>query len=187
MHTLVKLMLRFTTKVTVSPAWRRRISSAARVSACRSRPVVCASVMPSATETSAPSRARSRIARTSRAARSSVAARLPAAPVLMRVLYEAGGIEPPRDTRAQPLVEKLGARRVLGIDRQPFAEGEAELLGGCAQLTDEGPRLLRIDVVERERRDAAPVVEPGGEQPWIRAGCQVRRRLDVHVRAEQQS
>src|SRR5688572_680676 len=147
------------------------------VSACRSRPVVCASVMPSATETSPPSRARSRIARTFGAVRSRVAARLPAAPVLMRVLYEAGGIEPRRDTRPQPLVEKLGARRVLGIDRQPFAEGEAEALGGRAELADERPRLLRIDVVECQRRDAAPVVEPGGEQPGIHTGRQVRRRL----------
>src|SRR5256712_3685556 len=41
--------------------------------------------------------------------------------------------------------------RELGIDREALAEDEAHALGGAAQLCDQRPRLLGIDVVRGER------------------------------------
>src|SRR5437773_939587 len=180
MYTFVKLMLPLITNVTTSPAWRRRISSATMESACRSRPRVSASVSASSTLTSWSSSARARIARTSEDAPSRTAAKLPAAPVLMRLLHEAVVVDQRRDARAEGLVEELRADGIGGIDRQPFPEREAFGLRRAPQVTDERPRLLGIDVVERERRDAAPVVEARGEQARVRVGREVRRRLHGH-------
>src|SRR5512132_4306008 len=146
MQTLVKLMLRLTTKVTVSPTCRRRISSAARVRACRSRPVTCARVMPSSTVTSPPSRAWSRMRRTAGDAQS----RLPVTPVFMTLLHDAVGVDQRGHARPQGFGEELRARGELGIDGQPLPEDEALSLGGAPQLGDEGPGLLGIDVVEGE-------------------------------------
>src|SRR5690348_2841656 len=167
MHTLVKLMLRFTTNVTVSPAWRRRSSSAVTASAVRSRPAAWASRSPSATETSSPLSARSRMRRTSRAARSSAAPGLPASPVFMRcpdepVLVDQGG-----HPRAECLVETLGAGDEARIDGEALAEEEAGRLGGVPQLDERGPGLLGVDVIGRQGRDAAPIVEAGRQQPRI--------------------
>ena len=70
MHTFVKLMLRLTTYVTTSLACRCRISSATRVSACRSRPLTCVRAVPSSTDNSPPSSTPPRMRRTSRLAQS---------------------------------------------------------------------------------------------------------------------
>src|SRR3989441_7757309 len=164
MQTFVKLMLRLTTYVTTSPTCRRRISSATSVIACRSRPAAPVSAMPSSTESSWPSRTPARMRRMSRDAESRVAERLPAAPVLMGFLHAAVAVDERRHARSQRLVQELRAHRELGIDREALAEDEAHALGGAAQLRDQRPRLLGVDVVGRERRDAAPVVEPRGER-----------------------
>src|SRR5919204_4708445 len=141
MQTFVKLMLRFTTNVTTSPAWRRRSSSAARVRAWSSRPRVSARTRPSATESSPPSSRRARMARTVRAAPSSAKWRLPASPVLIRFLHEAVVVHERAHPFPQRLRQELGAPRVLRIDRQPLAQGEAGGVGGVAELADERPRL----------------------------------------------
>src|SRR5712691_6721190 len=182
MQTFVKLMLRLTTNVATSPAWRRRSSSATRVSAWKSRPPHSARTSASATETSSPSSARPRMRRTSADAQSSV--RLPVAPVLMGFLYEAVGVDQRTDTRAQPLGQELRTRRVLGVDGEALAEREAEALGRAPELGDQRPGRFRIDVVDGERRDATPVVEAGGHQSRVHAGRKVRRRLDVDVGTE---
>ena len=44
------------------------------------------------------------------------------------------------------------------------------------------PRRLGVHVVERHRRDAAPVVDAGVDQPRVVRVGQVRRRLQVHAR-----
>src|SRR2546430_1931724 len=150
MQTFVKLMLRFTTKVTTSPACRRRSSSAARVSAWRSRPRVSERASASPTLSSWPSSVRARMARTSGEAPSRTAARLPAAPVLMRLLHETIRVDQRRDARAQRLVEELRAGGVGGIDRQPLPEGVALGFGRAPQITDQRPRFLGVDVVEGE-------------------------------------
>src|SRR5213592_4194599 len=173
MQTLVKLMLRLTTYVTTSPTCRRRISSAT-------------SVMASSGESSEPSRMPVRMRRTSRDAPSRTAERLPAAPVLMGFLHKAVAVDEGRDARASRLVQELRAFRELGIDRETLAEDEAHALGGTAELRDQRPRLLGVDVVGRERRDAAPVVEPRGQEAGVDPRREVRRRLDVHVGSEQE-
>src|SRR5262245_57495652 len=167
MHTFVKLMLRLTTYVTTSPACRRLSSSATRVSAWKSRPSVAVSAIPSSIETSCPSSARTRIGRTSRETQSSEPSKLPAAPAFMGFLDESALVDQGLHARAQALVQALGARRELGIDRQTLAQDEALALGRAPELGDQRPRFLGVDVIEGERRDAAPVVEARCEQPRI--------------------
>src|SRR5262245_46283952 len=161
-------MLRFTTNVTRSPAWRRRSSSAATARANKSRPRTVASVIPSSTETSPPSRAPPRIRRTSGEAQFRTGAALPGSPVLMAFLDEAVIVHERAHAGPQGLGQKLGPPGEFRIDRQPLAQNEAVLLGGAPQLGDEGPGRFGVDVIERQRRDAAPVVEPGGQQARIR-------------------
>src|SRR5438046_7548398 len=169
MQTLVKLTLRLTTYVTTSPTCRRRISSATSVTACRSRPAARVSARPSSTESSEPSRTPASTRRTSGDAQSRAGEGLPAAPVLMGLLHETVAVDERRDARAHRLVQELRAPRELGIDREALAEDEARVFGGAAQLRDQRPRLLGVDVVGRERRDAAPVVERRGEGAGVDA------------------
>src|SRR5204863_233171 len=103
-------------------------------------------------ERTAPSRMR----RTSREARSSVAPGLPAAPVLMRLPHEPVGVDERGDPRAERLVEELRAGGDVRVDGESLAQDEAGALGGATQLDEAGPRLLGIDVIGRQRRDAAP-------------------------------
>src|SRR5512145_2638316 len=184
MQTLVKLTLRLTTKVTTSPTCRRRSSSATRVRACKSRPRAVATARPSSTDTSAPSRARLRTRRTSAVAASRTGRRLPASPVLMGLLDEAVGVDQIRDPRPEWLGDELGMPRELRIDSQALAQDEALALGRPSELRDSRPRLLGIDVVEGERRDAAPVIQARRQQASVGGGREIGRRLDVHVRAE---
>ena len=60
---------------------------------------------------------------------------------------------------------KLGAVSVLGIDGEALAE-RVRRPPRCARRSSAraGHGALGVDVVERERRDAAPVVEAGGER-----------------------
>src|SRR3990172_4420104 len=167
MQTLVKFTLRLTTKVTTSPTWRRRSSSATSVSAWRSRPRATARTRPSSTDTSWPSRARARMRRVSRDTRSRAGTRLPASPVLMGVLDETAAVEQRGDAGAQRFVQALRAHRELGVDREALAQDEALGLGRPAELRDHRPRLLGVGVVGGGRRDAAPVVEPRAEEPRV--------------------
>src|SRR5688500_3743305 len=155
MQTLVKLMLRFTTKVTTSPTWRWRSSSAASVRAARSRPVTCARRSASASETSAPPRAPSSTRRTSRVARSNAASRLPATPVLMALLDATVAVDQVSHPRPQRLVNELGPRGVLGIDGEALSKGEAGRFRRRAEGDEAGPGAFGADVIERERRHAA--------------------------------
>src|SRR5437867_10228077 len=164
MQTLVKLTLRLTTNVTVSPTWRRRSSSAVTLSARRSRPAARASRCPSATETSPPASAPSRMRRTSREARSSAAPGLPAPPVLIRLPDEPVAVDQRGHARAERLVDELPAAREGRVDGEALAGDEAGRLGGAPQLHEAGPRLLGRDVVRGERRHAAPAVPPRREE-----------------------
>ena len=61
--------------------------------------------------------------------------------------------------------ERVGPRRELGVDGEALAESLAAC--GCrgAQSLDRRPWLLGVHVVGGDRRDAAPVVDAGVEQP----------------------
>src|SRR5262245_20273407 len=107
--------------------------------------------MPSSTETSRPSRARTRIGRRSRETQSSEPSRLPAAPAFMGFLDETALVDQGLHACAQALVQVLGARRELGIDRQTLAQDEALALGRAPELGDQRPRFLWVDVIECER------------------------------------
>ena len=97
-----------------------------------------------------------------------------------------------RSSRASPPRPRAGAPRsrrrgrstarvghVLGIDGQARREAQAAGLGRRAQALDIRPRRLRVHVVDRHRRDTAPVVDPRVEQPRELVVAEVRRRLDV--------
>src|SRR5207253_8561683 len=116
-----------------------------------SRPAACASRSASRTETSLPASAPSRMRRTSREARSSVAPGLPAAPVLMRLPHEPVGVDERGDPRAERLVEELRAGGDVRVDGESLAQDEAGARGGGAQLGEAGRRVRGTDVSGRER------------------------------------
>ena len=93
--------------------------------------------------------------------RGRVAARGPRSPVAAEVLGVGRRRHRGADVGVEPLVAVL---HVLGVDRQARREHEARGLGGVAQAFERGPRSLGVDVVGRDRRDAAPVVDAGRER-----------------------
>ena len=62
--------------------------------------------------------------------------------------------------KTRPSIQGSGCTRVRRIDREPFAQRVAARFGLRAQPLDLRPRLLRVHVVGRDRRHAAPVVDP---------------------------
>ena len=86
---------------------------------------------------------------------------------------------------AQARVEPgLAAPDVLGVDRQPLAQREAAVGGARGELVDLRPGALGVDVVGRQRRDAAPVVDAGPQHQGVLGVDEVRRRLHARLRAE---
>ena len=79
-----------------------------------------------------------------------------------------------------------GLGDVRRVDREPLPQGHPGRLGAAGQLVDLRPRALGVDVVGRERRDPAPVVDPGGQDELVGVPDQVGRGLDPRRRAEQQ-
>ena len=63
--------------------------------------------------------------------------------------------------RVEPL---LGVADVLGVHGEPGRERLAGRFGRAAQQLERGPGPLRVHVVGGERRDPAPVVDPGGDE-----------------------
>src|SRR5262249_22175273 len=173
-----------TTNVTTSPAWRRRISSATAPSAARSRPRTSARPSASSTEISWPSSARPSARRTWGEAHASRNSLLPASPVLMALLDEARSVDERADAGPQRFGDEFGPPRELGIDGEALAKVEALALGGATEIGDERPGPLGIDVIEGQGRDAAPVVEPRSQEPRIDVGREIRRRLDIDLRPE---
>ena len=73
--------------------------------------------------------------------------------------------------------------RVHGQPRRQLEPTSARRLGEPVAF---GPRRLRVDVVDRHGRDAAPVVDPGIEQAREVVVGEIRRRLHGDVVREQQ-
>jgi hypothetical protein len=71
-----------------------------------------------------------------------------------------------------------------GIDGKALDQNLACLRGRLRERVERGPWPLGIDVVGRDRRHPAPVVDPRCDKTFERAGLQVGRRLDVHGAAE---
>ncbi len=98
------------------------------------------------------------------------------------------GVDRAQHCRAQRRVEPaLGSARVSRVDRQPPDKRFAGCGGLLGQPIECRPRSLRVDVIGGDRRDAAPIVDAGGDHLGERTGVQVGRRLDVHLRAEDQA
>ena len=87
-----------------------------------------------------------------------------------------------RDGRIDPALE-IGD--VLGIERQPRRELEPARARRLGEPLELGPGRLRVHVVDRHGRDAAPVVDAGVEQARKVVEGEVRRRLHVPAGAEQ--
>ena len=82
--------------------------------------------------------------------------------------------------RVDPAIE-IGD--VLGVERQARREREPARRGRLAQPLDLGPGRLGVDVIDGDRRDAAPVVDPRIEEQREVVVGEVRRRLHVPVGA----
>ena len=93
-----------------------------------------------------------------------------------------GSTDVRRDGRIAPALQ---VRHVLGVDRQASGRAQPAAPGRLGQALDLGPRRLGIDVVDRHRRDAAPVVDTRVQQPRKALVREVRRRLHVPVGPEQ--
>ena len=74
---------------------------------------------------------------------------------------------------------------VLGVERKARSKLDPAACRRLAQSLDLGPRRLGIHMVDGHGRHAAPVVDPGIEQAREVVEREVRRRLHVPGRAEQ--
>ena len=158
--------------------------------AARSAPSACSRARPSSKPSSSPASARSRMAAIGgRAAAMTVFERPRVAQQLAQVAHQHSGTPLSAahcgDAGAQRRIEKARAVDVLGVDRQARLQRESLGAAGVGQRRHVRPRGFGIDVVLGQRRDAAPVVDAGGEQQAVIVGAQVGRRLDVHVAAHQ--
>ena len=92
------------------------------------------------------------------------------------------------DVRPHPRVDpRRAGLHVLRLRGQPLHQVVAGLGGDGGQLVQRRPRPFGVDVVRRQRRNAAPVVDARADQRQaLVARHQVRRRLDAHLRAEHQ-
>ena len=95
--------------------------------------------------------------------------------------------EPERVGRAQRRRQHAPGRatspdEVARVDRQPRRELEPARARRRREPVELGPRRLGVDVVDRHRRDAAPVVDAGVEQAREVVVGEVRRRLHVRRR-----
>ena len=90
-----------------------------------------------------------------------------------------------RHVPGQPRIQP-GLGDVRRVDREPLPQRHPGRLGAARQLVDLRPRALGVDVVGRERRDPAPVVDPGGQDELVGVPDQVGRGLDPRRRAEHQ-
>ena len=87
---------------------------------------------------------------------------------------------------AGPATARAAARTAAGRRAARAARSPASAVS-ARQLVDVRPRPLGVDVVGRQRRDAAPVVDAGAQQQAELGGVrQVRRRLHPRLRAEHQ-
>src|SRR5574337_1440651 len=76
---------------------------------------------------------------------------------------------------------------ILGIDRKSLLQAVPTDCRGISQRLNTGPWRLRIDMVQREGRYTAPVIDSRQKQQRIGIRTQIRRRLKVHIRAEDQT
>ncbi len=82
----------------------------------------------------------------------------------------------------------LGVAHVLGVGGEARRQRLACCLGGVAQRVERRPRPLRIHVVGGDGGHSTPVVDPRRDQRAELVGVgEVRWRLEMHVRAEQQT
>ena len=77
--------------------------------------------------------------------------------------------------------------RVSGVYRQAVHEKLAGSGGALGKLGDRWPRRFRIDVIRGDRRDPAPIIDASRDQPRIDAGREVRGRLDIHRRTQDEA
>ena len=96
----------------------------------------------------------------------------------------ASAIDVPVHPRVDPRRAAQHVRRLRG---QPLHQVVAGLGGDVGQLVQRRPGSLGVDVIGRQRRHPAPVVDPGADQRQaFGARHQVRRRLDAHLGPQHQ-
>ncbi|MEY9215333.1 hypothetical protein ABH917_004779 [Thermobifida halotolerans] len=106
-----------------------------------------------------------------------------------------GGVGERGHVAQQPGVDpRFALPHVLGVDGEALAEREARLGGAFGERVDLRPGAFGVDVVGGERRDAAPVVDPGAQHQRELAaravsgvaplGDEVGRGLDAGLRSQ---
>ena len=100
------------------------------------------------------------------------------------VAREPGRVGRSEHERQHGRIEPLRAD-VLGVDGQPRRELEPARARRLGEPLELRPRRLRVHVVDRHGRDAAPVVDARVEQAREVVEREVRRRLHVPPGAEQ--
>src|SRR5438445_7082259 len=73
----------------------------------------------------------------------------------------------------------------LGIYGESLAKLVPGALGRVLQTLELGPGGLGVDVIARERRDPAPVVESRGEEPRISCRREIGGRLQIRARTQE--
>ena len=158
-----------------------------RISACRSRPCAPSSTLGvGARELAALERALEHaraLGRSCRARQASDRVRRPSACDSWSPGGPAVGVGRAARSRAHISGSKRSGRPrdVLGVDATAGRAARSRPPRcGARRSSSVGPGRLGIDEVDRERRDAAPVVDARAQQQLERRRRQVRRRLQVH-------
>src|ERR1017187_1752912 len=85
-------------------------------------------------------------------------------------------------------IDQFGQVRDVGrICREPFDQEFPRVESLVLKRRKMRPWTLRVDVVGRNRRNTTPIINAGRDQLWQHVGAQIRRGLDVHLSAEQDS
>src|SRR5579885_2130155 len=86
--------------------------------------------------------------------------------------------------RPHPWGKERIAAHIFGIGSQALAQHKAPRFRFRSQTRDLRPRCLGIDVVLGHRGNATPIVDPCLQQTREILVAEIRRRLQIHIRAE---
>ena len=90
--------------------------------------------------------------------------------------------------RQHGFIEPLrSGTEIFWIHRQTLFQELARRLSLLGQIIQMRPGGLGIHMIRCYRRNAAPVIDSSGDQLWKNARAQIWGRLDIHLRAEDQT
>ena len=94
---------------------------------------------------------------------------------------EAVGVAAAEDRGRKPGVEPAsGLEHIFGVDREALDELLAGGIRGALEGGELRPGRFRVDVIGGHRRDPAPIVDAGADEPCEGCGAQIGRGLNIH-------